>query len=283
VSFEQGVMSEWYPKATVSALDLTRPLTSTVGTIEWPSVRVRPGADETYLTDGTRSHYYAARKVDAAPLQVGTAQEKFLFYRGLGDFQPPIGATIDRRGRVVVTGTAGMARLVLFTNRAGRIGYRLAPGSSSPVTLSRPAPTGSLGALRAELEAMLVGEGLYPREARAMVETWRDSWFEEGMRIFYVVPRAAIDARLPLSISPAPAEVARAFVGRLEVITPEMKDEVERAISRNDLDALNLYGRFLDSIVAQIADRPALSSNPTRVADALRAVAATHPAPRACQ
>jgi hypothetical protein len=27
---------------------------------------------------------------------------------------------------------------------------------------------------------MLTAEGLYPREAKAMVETWRDSWFEEA-------------------------------------------------------------------------------------------------------
>jgi hypothetical protein len=105
-----------------------------------------------------------------------------------------------------------------------------------------------------------------------MVETWRDSWFEEGTRLFYILPRAVVDDRLPLTISPAPTSIARVFVGRVELITDNMKDEVERAIVTGDLDTLNMYGRFLDSIVAQIADRPSLAADPAKVADALRAV-----------
>ena len=259
VSFQQGVMSEWYPKATTPRLDLSRPLATTVGAIEWPTVRVLPGANVTYPQDGIKSHYYAAREVDASPLQVGTEYEKFLFYRGLADFQPPIAATIGRKGDVTLTGTSTTPRVVLFENRRGRVGYRVASGAGSPITLSPPALTGRLDALRADLEAMLTGEGLYPREAKAMVETWRDSWFEEGARLFYIIPKAAVDQRLPLSISPAPTDVARVFVGRLELITPDMKNDVEHAIVENDLDALNGYGRFLDSIVLQIADRRSMS------------------------
>jgi hypothetical protein len=283
VSFDQGVMSEWYPRATTSALDLTRPLATTVGTIEWPAVHVRPGASPAYPSDGADSHYYAAREVDAAPLQVGAQFEKFLFYRGVGDFQPPVAATIDEEGDVTVTGTAATTRLVLFANLGGRVGYRVADGSDSPLTLSRPLLTGNLNDLRAHLEEMLTDDGLYPREARAMVETWRDSWFEEGLRIFYLIPTAAVDRRLPLSVSPVPMDVARVFVGRLELITPEMKDDVERAILQNDLDALNAYGRFLDAIVLQIADRPSLAADPTRVTKALRAVSISHLPPRVCQ
>jgi hypothetical protein len=150
------------------------------------------------------------------------------------------------------------------------------------VTLSRPSLNGSVDALRRELEAMLTAEGLYPREAKAMVETWRDSWFEDGTRLFYLVPKSAVDARLPLSVSPTPSEVARVFVGRLELITPEMKDDVERAIVKNDLDALNRYGRFLTPIAQQIADRPSMSANPQRTLGALRAIAASHPPQAAC-
>jgi hypothetical protein len=283
VSFEQGVMSEWYPRATTSALDLTRSLAATVGTIEWPAVGVRPGRDERYPSDGSSSHYYAAREVDAAPLAVGAQSEKFLFYRGLGDFQPPIAATIDADGHVTVTGMAAASPLVVFVNRGGRIGYSISRGTGTPFRLSPPVEKDSLDTLRAGLEAMLTGEGLYPREAKAMVETWRDSWFEEGMRIFYIIPEADIDRRLPLTIAPAPADVSRVFVGRLELITAEMRDDVERAILRNDLDTLTTYGRFLDSIVRQISDRPSLSRNAGRVADALRAVSATHPPARVCQ
>jgi hypothetical protein len=33
-----------------------------------------------------------------------------------------------------------------------------------------------------------MAQGLFPKEAHAMVDTWRDSWFEEGTRAFYILP-----------------------------------------------------------------------------------------------
>jgi hypothetical protein len=55
------------------------------------------------------------------------------------------------------------------------------------------------------------------REARAMVETWRDTWFAPGTRLFYLVPRAMVDRVLPLDIDPQPLDVTRVFVGRIEL------------------------------------------------------------------
>lgn len=115
-----------------------------------------------------------------------------------------------------------------------------------------------------DLSSMLVAAGLYRREADAMVETWRDSWFEVGSRIFYLVPGATVDALLPLEIQPEPAEVRRAFVGRAEVLTPATLDEVADALEAGDTRALEPYGRFLEPILDQLVARaelggPALS------------------------
>ena len=287
VAFHQGVMSEWYPRAIVPPINGAQPLAATVGTILWPSVTISPGVPEDYPRDAIKSHYYAARDVDAAPVVVGSQREKFLFYRGVADFQPSITATVDDSGTVYASAPDITPRLILFENRHGRVGYRVADTAGTLVTLSRPSldgnPNENIDGLRAQLEAMLTAEGLYPREAKAMVETWRDSWFEEGTRIFYIAPKRAVDARLPLAILPAPSKVARVFVGRLELITPEMKDDVEQAVVRNDLDALNRYGRFLDTVAVQVANRPSMSSNPDRLAGAIKAVAAMHPVKSACQ
>ena len=35
-----------------------------------------------------------------------------------------------------------------------------------------------------------------------MVATWRDSWFEEGMRVFYLTPRSVVDSVLPFISRP---------------------------------------------------------------------------------
>ena len=90
-----------------------------------------------------------------------------------------------------------------------------------------------------------------------MVDTWRDSWFEEGTRLFYIAPRGAIDSILPLEINPTPAEIARVFVGRLELVTPTTEREVAQAIAVNDRPTLRKYGRFLQPIVNRLlAERP---------------------------
>jgi len=272
VAFRQGAMSEWYPKAIVPRLDIGRPLAATTDTIEWKGVEVRPGPDQAYPSDGSKSHYYAARAVDAAPLRVGSQDEKFLFYRGVADFQPLLTAVVEPEGAVTVDGPAASMRMILFEKRADAVGYRVVE-SVGRTRIERPALTGTAASIRRDLTALLTDEGLYPREAAAMVETWRDSWFEEGLRVFYILPRTAVDDRLPLTITPAPAAIARVFVGRLELITDDMKNDVERALVTGDLDTLNMYGRFLDSIVAQIANRPSLAANPAKVADALRALA----------
>ena len=77
-----------------------------------------------------------------------------------------------------------------------------------------------------------------------MVETWRDSWFEEGMRLFYLVPRSVIDREVPLSIKPAPASIERVFMGRDELLSPEMAGELTQALKSGNAGELRRYGRF---------------------------------------
>ena len=43
-----------------------------------------------------------------------------------------------------------------------------------------------------------------------------------GMRLFFIVPRAYTDYFLPLKVS-VPAEITRAMIGRLELITPKQR------------------------------------------------------------
>jgi hypothetical protein len=184
-------------------------------------------------------------------LLVGKQSEKFLFYRGVASFDPPIAAQAAPDGGVTVTSLSGerIPRVILFENRGGKIGYRLSADVGRSVTLARPELTATFKGLQEDLEAVLRAEGMYPREARAMVETWKDTWFEPGTRVFYIVPTAAVDAILPLEITPKPVSVARAFVGRMEVITPATQEEIKLAISKYDRLAMEPYGRFLEPVV----------------------------------
>ena len=90
-----------------------------------------------------------------------------------------------------------------------------------------------------------------------MIETWRDSWFEEGSRLFYIAQRGAVDGILPLTITPRPSSVARVFVGRIELITATTEREVGHALETNDRAMLARYGRFLQPIADRlVAHRP---------------------------
>ena len=256
VKFRQGLLTEWYPRAaaspdTIPQTGLSRPFTHS---LRWPAVDVTPGAAEHFPTEAKKNHYYAARETDAAPLRVGSQQEKFLFYRGIGRFEIPIVATTPDSTRVVVknTGREPLAAVVLFENRGGRIGYRISHGVTGEQTFATPALDGGLDRLTGELERVLVAEGLFAREARAMIETWRDSWFEEGSRLFYIVPPRLVDHVLPLRIDPAPAALSRVFVGRVELFTAATRDDVSRAIASNDPGAAGKYGRFVPEIMNRL-------------------------------
>jgi hypothetical protein len=105
-----------------------------------------------------------------------------------------------------------------------------------------------------------------------MLDTWRDSWFEPGLRVLYLIPRASADAILPLAITPAPRTTARVFVGRMELVTDAMQADIARLMDRGDHLALAKYGRFLEPAMDQMWNR-ASESERTRIESAFAAVA----------
>ena len=257
VQFPRGWMTEWYPSANVGQPYVTTATQRDVNHtsfIEWKNVQIASAGAKAPLTEPGESHYYAARATEATPLRVRTQHEKFLFYRGVGDFDVPIAAQALPDGAVRVSnlGPDVFPAVILFERRGDKLGYRIQTNASGEVTFDAPALDGTIDALRAELKRLLVQAKLYDREADAMLATWRDSWFEDGARVFYIVPRRAIDAILPMQINPAPDNVARVFVGRMEVVTPATLQTVERAITRDDQATLARYARFLGPISERI-------------------------------
>ena len=260
VDFPKGKITEWYPQAR------------SVNTgIDWGRLRVMPGAAVNLPVDYKESHYYPARETDAAPIQVcatrgkSAQQEKFLFYRGVGTFGLPV--SVQLKSEKVILKNLGkdeITHLIIFENRGGKLGYRLLDGFTGETTVERPPLDKNIESLLDDLKVMLVASGLYEKEATAMIKTWRNSWFEEGMRVFYILPRQATDAVLPVTIDPRPAELVRVLVGRTEVITPEMEKAVQKQISmlgdsspevREDaMQNIRRYGRFSEPILKRILE-----------------------------
>jgi hypothetical protein len=306
VRFPEGTVTEWYPLE--SAADPRDPLMRRAmgndgPVLHWPKVRILPtpsGRESALPQDASGSHYYAARETDSSPLVVltedqKTETEKFLFYRGLASFKAPLTVKLDPADpkRLVLTNTGGEALGALFIYEVRPDGGSwlgiegLKPGESRSVSLDLGAGAHSLTvadrsiATATQLNGLhlnnsvlgaLIKEGLYPREAMAMVKTWEDTWFAEpGLRVIYTLPRAWTDRTLPLSILPTPKSVERVMIARAEVITPAMErallGKVEQYVAAtpgerrrivDETRALGL-GRFIGPTLTRVlhdANRP---------------------------
>jgi hypothetical protein len=234
------------------------------GSIAWNEVMVSPNLSGEFPREIRSNRYYAARETASTPLRVrtraGDQQEKFLFYRGVSAASLPLSAKQDVDGELLVKSLDDdlLPAVILFERRGQRVGYRVLGTPTDETVLAPPELTGNLEVLLADLESLLIDQGLYPEEAHAMIETWRDSWFEEGSRLIYLVPRGFIDKVLPLRVDPTPSEMVRVFVGRLELVTPATAKAVQAALKSHDEGMLNKYRRFLEPILRTMrTDLPA--------------------------
>ena len=276
VRFPSGTVTEWYPRETPAAKgDKAAPA------LRWANVEIVPraGASAELPMEKSGSHYYAARETEADFVRVAADKEreteKFLFYRGVGNFNAPLTLTVAGPDAADLSlknsGAAELRDLFVVETRADGLAYRhlakLAPGDTQKQALTPVKPVANQReALAADLRAALVSAGLYAAEAAAMVKTWDDSWLgEPGVRVLYVLPRVWTDGILPLAITPAPRETVRVMVGRAEVITPPVEralateierfrseDEATRATAVANVRSLGL-GRFLEAALRRFS------------------------------
>lgn len=261
VAFPEGTLTEWYPQASDfgPAPTPSRKEPSSPGKrsfLRWNDVAIRAAdpidKDQPVPPhDGSSNHYFAARATDASLLRVPglgpngpiIEHEKFLFYRGVGRFSAPLRVAMNAAEDKLIlenTGRDTLAHLALVEIRQGRGRYRLLgelPEGKKKTVLFRSSEMKPLETWRnrfaRKFEQALAQAGLYPKEAAAMMETWRDSWLgEDGLRVLYLLPRSWTDATLPLTLDPAPRELERVMVGRAEVLTPSMEWEFLRQTVR---------------------------------------------------
>jgi hypothetical protein len=246
--------------------------------IRWANIQILPEKQNQDLArslplDRSGSHYFAARETDSDYLRTSSLSttnpspehEKFIFYRGVGNFATPLRVTMSSENVAVLANTGPEKLEHLFVlqlrNRVGNFIYvdHLAPGEHRGVAVDSTThnlPVEQLSRdLGQQMAESLIKAGLYRREAVAMVKTWTDSWFQEdGMRVLYVLPRAWTDQTLPLTLDPAPRDLVRVMVGRAEVITPavlqQLTDDIRKATEGDSqarqaaVDQLRKLGRF---------------------------------------
>jgi len=231
VEFPKGLMTDWYPEAS-------RPPEQR---IRWDDLKVFAKDRSRLKGEGAAGRYFAARETDAAYLRTSaeakSQDEKFLFYRGVGDFHMPLVVRAHGDGKVTVenTGEHSIPSYILVNVKDRKLTFKvfghLSPRTAEKVEL--PAETSTADKLAEAMEKLLVAQGLYEKEARAMVKTWRSDWFgEEGTRVLYLVPDGVTSEFLPMTIEPKPDDLVRVLVGRHDVLTPEREKEIDVLVKR---------------------------------------------------
>lgn len=297
VTFPKGFITEWYPQATqigpTFAMDTNGPTSGILHESRaiWRNIQIapQPVVDMRLPQDSSGSHYYAARETAANIVQTDLRSEtnnaseieKFIFYRGAGSFKTPLRVTVNSNNLVTVENACAFSLAHLFLvnihDGCGAFGVMDELGSSNSVAwlqlTNGPAEHWNQFPLAqfqteigAQMETALISEGLFPDEAKAMVNTWKDSWFtEEGVRVFYILARPWTDDILPLTLRPQPEELTRVMVGRAEIITPEVQATLSRLLVKareGDANAhlqaeaeLKKLGRFAEA-AAELALPP---------------------------
>ena len=290
VHFPEGLLTEFYPPVSQQgpAYAAAQPEPLKDSFLHWASVRLSPGSAAAFPASETDAHYALARRSDSTPLRVSAAHgehfEKFLFYRGVGNFSLPVSLQAAGGDRFVVESRLGEPGMSAFMVDVAGGRLRFVPISCLvndrearlPDQPSRPE------ALSAAMVNALVGANLYSKEAEAMVDTWRDSWFgEEGTRLLYLLGASTTNRILPLSITPAPDEVVRVMVGRLEIMTPEREARLEESVRRLAGSPAGTlppaewaeWGRFAEPALRKLAGAgrdEVLRSTATRLLDHMR-------------
>ncbi|HEY4952136.1 MAG TPA: hypothetical protein VII71_01970, partial [Verrucomicrobiae bacterium] len=252
--------------------------------VVWKNLEIDPSPEKilkrglSLPPDKSGSHYFAARATGADIVQMDLPEqtnspsevEKFIFYRGAGSFKTPLRVSVNPDSDVVVenSGIQKLSHLFLVSIHDGQGAFALMDElpAGNPVAwlnLNTPASENwrhfSLKQFQNEIgpqiESALVREGLFADEAKAMINTWKDSWLtEEGERVLYILPRTWTDEILPMTLDPQPGELVRVMVGRAEIITPHAEMNLSQALSiaqDGDTDSraaaaaeLKKFGRF---------------------------------------
>jgi hypothetical protein len=286
VDFKGGTISQWYPQCHECEAAPTGPYVDFAaapypGHISWQAKVLAPGTEAAYTTAGSgqeTGEWTAPRNV-ASNLLLGEhgEYERFLFYRGLGNFPNTVKLRFldDSLFTVSNDGDENLPWVMVYDRpHAGEA--NMAPAATwyqgplaahAKLTLKRgTAPTYYDQATMNPMDSLvkyLVLAGLNRDEALALRGTWYNGYFiESGLKAFWILPRAQVDRILPLSITPAPEDIQRVIVGRSEILTPDFERELRRAKAADTLSAYAqdkyrlAYQEFLSSEGSALSVRP---------------------------
>jgi Secretion system C-terminal sorting domain len=205
--------------------------------------------------------WLAPRKTKANKIECNGDVEKYIFYRGLGSFTNPIIPKYTQNGNLLIKNNGSQIKYAMvyeMTDDGKRYIWgihSLSENSTSLVSSNKIEVLNrewTVGYRNGFIDA-LVNAGLFEDEARAMLNTWEQSYFEKpGIKIFWIVPRAFTDTILPISFSQKANSLERVMVGRTEIDPYNIDEKDSYEIDPDDENMAPKYGIYPNPVHKEV-------------------------------
>lgn len=271
VRFPEGVITETYPAPILSSPQNNAgfvaikngDVTFDVKVLSDTNSSAAPAVDENNI-------YAHARATSSQLVSTNSETEKFIFYRGLGRFQPRLSILSSDKGLYIgstaadkpqaafligVTGDGAnmqMYRLKADQIAAKGIGETVPAAIADNLASIYPFPNKNVEVSKTVIKSAIVqalqNAGMFLDEAQAMVNTWENGYLKTpGLRLLYILPRAEVDTILPITLTPAADKLERAFIARIEILTNKEEQSILANIVREGMNYdIAQLGRFAE-------------------------------------
>jgi len=276
VMFTHGLITQYFPNASLTFpssiqnwgnIDFSDP--ATTNSIRWNAKVHSSVSAQLAKKQGETNTWTAPRATDANLVQVGGKYEKFLFYRGVGNFDLPVKTYFDEKANLVVQNNYPDKIPYFFVydkeeNGDTKVWFTGAIEAKESKTIqvsSVVLSPDAFNAKLAEFQVALTSAGLFDKESAAMLNTWKTSYFgKPGLRVFWIVPRKFTDDLLPLTLTPTAEDIQRVLIGRSEIMTPVQEKQMYDAYKRDKKLSLFFTDRFIEAYKERMAY---LDNNPS--------------------
>ncbi len=251
VDFPEGIITETFPAPLSSTPKNTEDLVIANGRAHF-DVQLLPRSNPLTPPPVEPGNIYGhARETNSLMIKTNADVEKFIFYRGLGRFQPQFNISSVRKNLYINGFESTLPEHAFLVhveeNKEPTLLKVISPdGGLEPVQNSFGINYYTLSAKMIDqlkkgtgphitkgdqatltLVSALFDSGLFLDEAFAMVNTWKNGYFKNpGLRLLYILPRSEVDSILPLTLNPEAEELERAFVARVEIMLEEEELEI---------------------------------------------------------
>lgn len=273
VDFPDGVITETYPAPVTSSPKNSQTVEIKNGTATF-DVEVLPSTIGVLPYVDSGNIYAHARNTQSQLVRTNSETEKFIFYRGVGRFQPKVSITSDDQGLnikaserdtpsslfLISVNQQGQSQMIRVLNDKVQSpdGYQVRAQTLASFMQEFPFHNKKVitqsEIIREEMIFALVFAGLKVDEAQAMIKTWEHGYLKTpGLRLLYIVPSAEVEKILPMQITPAPQSLKRAFVARIEIMPKFEEDRLIAQIEKEKhLFNVAQLGRFAEPRLRRI-------------------------------